>query len=193
MAISYILIILFFLCYLSFWYSSLKIFKTTTQLSQKQRWLFKILTIGLWNYSLIALFFLPQQSLWGQRTLQLQKEVAWGVVFLLITALVLFWYARRTIKNVKFDVIFSQKVPEVIVKEGPYAFIRHPFYSSYVCTYLGLIVLNYNYLVSFLAFILIIDYFYAARNEEAKFLNSSFSEEYKAYQSRTKMFFPFIF
>lgn len=193
MAKTYILIFLFFLCYLSFWYSSLKIFKVTNQLSQKQRWLFKVLTIVLWNYSLIALFFIPHQKVWGQVTNDLQEVNSLVVILLLMGALALFWSARKTIKNVKFDVIFSQKLPEVVVKEGPYAFVRHPFYSSYIVTYMGLIILNYNLIVSFLAIILILDYYLAAKSEEAKFLNSSFAEEYKLYQSQTKMFFPYIF
>ncbi|MBL7543265.1 MAG: isoprenylcysteine carboxylmethyltransferase family protein [Bdellovibrionaceae bacterium] len=192
LSIIHLLVVLLFLCYLSFWYSSLKIFKTTKELNRKHRIFFKLLTIGLWNYSLITLAFMSP-DLWGQTRINLQLKEIFLISFMLLISLSLFWYAKRTIENVKFDVIFSKKTPEVIVMEGPYRLIRHPFYTSYIVTYLGLILLNYNFLVSLVAGVLVVDYVFAALNEEKKFLTSSFSKEYKSYQSKTKMFFPFIF
>lgn len=190
--LSNILIVLFFLCYLSFWYSSLKIFKATKELNLKHRVFFKVLTVVLWNYSLIALYIMSLE-LWGQTKLNLSITEALIVIFLLLFSLGLFWYSKQTIENVKFDVIFSKNLPEVIVMEGPYRFIRHPFYTSYILTYFGLILLNYNLIVSMLAGLLIVDYMMAADNEEKKFLASSFSEEYKVYKSKTKRFFPFLY
>lgn len=191
LSMSYLLIVLLLLCYLSFWYSSLKVFKATHKLNIKNRIFFKLVTIGLWNYSIITLGFMSA-DLWGQLRTTLSKQELFFVLPMLVFSLTLFWYAKKTIERVKFDVIFSQKAPEVLVTKGPYRYIRHPFYTSYMTAYLGLIILNYNLVVSFLAGILIADYILAAKNEEKKFLNSSFSDEYKTYKAKTKMFFPFV-
>lgn len=192
LSMSYLLIVLLLLCYLSFWYSSLKIFKATHKLNIKNRIFFKLVTIGLWNYSIITLGFMSA-DLWGQLRSTLPKPELFFVLPMLVFSLTLFWYAKKAIERVNFDVIFSQKAPEVLVTKGPYRYIRHPFYTSYIVAYLGLIILNYNLVVSFLAGILIADYILAAKTEENKFLNSSFSDEYKTYKAKTKMFFPFVF
>lgn len=192
LSLVHLLMVLFLLCYLSFWYSSLKIFKVTQNLNRKQRVFFKLLTVCLWNYSLITLGFLSQ-DIWGETKKAFLGPELLIVFPMLLAALGLFWYAREIIRSVHFDVIFSQKTPQALVKEGPYRYIRHPFYASYVTVYLGLIILNYNWIVSLLSLVLILDYFFAAKSEEKKFLNSPFAEEYNAYKAKTKMFFPFLF
>lgn len=187
-----LLAFLFLICYLSFWYSSLKIFKKTEKLNLNHRIVFKILTLVLWNYSLISMVFFSSHFIEKFSTLYGIVTAAISVAFILIS-LVLFWLSARTIRSSEFDVIFSEKPADHLVTKGPYKYIRHPFYASYILTYSALIILNYDYLVSLIALLLIVYYHWAAIKEEKKFLEGSLSETYKMYKEKTKMFFPYIY
>jgi protein-S-isoprenylcysteine O-methyltransferase Ste14 len=182
---------LLLLAYLSFWYSSLCIFKKTEKLSMNHRLVFKIMTLALWNYSLFSLVFLSTPIYDGESS-NTRKIIFFLAVLLTTSSIFLFWLAAKAIKKFNFDVIFSENVPESIVKTGPYRYIRHPFYSSYILTYLSIMVMNFDLLVSSLAVFLIIYYYWAASQEEKIFLRSHFNTEYSDHIKKTKMFFPRI-
>ena len=182
---------LLLLAYLSFWYSSLCIFKKTEKLSMNHRLVFKIMTLALWNYSLYSLIFSPTSIYDGESSVY-NKIVFFCSILLTTSSIFLFWLAARAIKKFNFDVIFSENIPESIVKTGPYRYIRHPFYSSYILTYLSIILMNFDLLASSLAALLIIYYYWAAHQEEKIFLRSHFNTEYSDHIKKTKMFFPRI-
>lgn len=182
---------LLLLAYLSFWYSSLCIFKKTEKLSMNHRLVFKIMTLALWNYSLYSLIFLSTPIYDGESSNAI-KITFFLAVLLTVSSIFLFWLAAKAIKIFNFDVIFSENVPESIVKTGPYRYIRHPFYSSYILTYLSIMVMNFDLLASSLAAFLIIYYYWAASQEEKIFLHSHFNKEYSDHIRKTKMFFPKI-
>lgn len=182
---------LLLLAYLSFWYSSLRIFKKTEKLSMNHRLVFKIMTLALWNYSLYSLIFLPT-SIYDTASSFSNRIVFFCSVLLTTSSIFLFWLAAKAIKKFNFDVIFSENIPESIVKTGPYRYIRHPFYSSYILTYLSIILMNFDLLASSLAALLIIYYYWAASQEEKIFLLSHFNTEYSDHIKKTKMFFPRI-
>jgi protein-S-isoprenylcysteine O-methyltransferase Ste14 len=52
----------------------------------------------------------------------------------LAAALALFEWARRTIRGLYFSYIFSTDLPTFLCRSGPYAYIRNPFYASYLLT-----------------------------------------------------------
>lgn len=74
---------------------------------------------------------------------------------------------------------------------GPFRWIRHPFYSSYIFGWLGAAVIVYSVPIIIAAFMSYI-YWIAAKKEENLILSSHFSYEYKGYLSRTGMFIPKI-
>ena len=45
-------------------------------------------------------------------------------------ALILFWWAVPYARRSKFAVAFTPVQPTILVCDGPYQYIRHPFYSS---------------------------------------------------------------
>lgn len=106
-----------------------------------------------------------------------------------ILALAFFWWGIRTAKSLEFAL--SSRVGNIITS-GPFAIVRHPFYSSYILIWLSSSLLlnsiflwiTLTYLVSF--------YFVSARSEEKMILSSANSEEYKAYSLKVGMFTPRI-
>lgn len=168
-------------CYFSFWYGSLNFFNHKTQTTKVHRVVLRLLTLFVWNFSYLAV--LRGDSATGGRLIL-------SLVFNTY-ALVLFWLTLFHVKNIHFAVIFDEMGPKNFHKSGPYKLIRHPFYSSYVFVYLGLVISQNSILLCATALFLVGYYFYAAKTEEKNFLSSIFASEYANYQSKTSMFGPF--
>src|SRR5688572_20271029 len=52
-------------------------------------------------------------------------------------SLILFEWARWSVRGKYFSYIFSKDTPHFICTSGPYAYIRNPFYASYMLSYIG--------------------------------------------------------
>jgi protein-S-isoprenylcysteine O-methyltransferase Ste14 len=112
-----------------------------------------------------------------------------GVVGLL-ASLVLFEWARRTVSGRLFSYIFSSDTPQFICMEGPFAYIRNPFYASYLLAMLSTAVM-WPTLWRFGLVLAMLGYFTgAAMYEEHKFARSAVAAEYADYKLRTGRFVP---
>jgi len=110
--------------------------------------------------------------------------------FLYLSSLGLFWWAIRTSAKHPLSAVASPDLPAHLVEEGPYRFIRHPLYFSYLLTWFaGLIATGRWWLIPSVVVMAII-YFNAASLEERKFARSPLAGAYRAYQSRTGLFVP---
>ena len=109
---------------------------------------------------------------------------------LYVSALALFWWAIRTNAALPLTAAFSNDTPHHLVQQGPYRFIRHPFYCSYLLTWAaGVIATGRLWLLPSVAVMLAI-YWRAASVEEAKFACSPLAGAYRQYRSCTGMFGP---
>ncbi len=107
-----------------------------------------------------------------------------------LSALGLFWWAIRTSARRTFSSAFSADLPVHLVERGPYRFIRHPLYSSYLLTWTaGVVASGRLWLLPSVAVMLAV-YLQAAKMEEDKFSRSPLASAYQRYRSRTGMFFP---
>jgi protein-S-isoprenylcysteine O-methyltransferase Ste14 len=105
-------------------------------------------------------------------------------------SLSLFWWAIRANSAARLSAAFSPDVPIHLVKDGPYRFIRHPFYCSYVLAWsAGTIATAKWWLIPTLAVMAGI-YWRAASSEEEKFSRSSLAGEYERYRARTALLVP---
>ena len=111
-------------------------------------------------------------------------------VALYLMALGLFWWAIATNRARQLSAVFSADLPAHLTQDGPYRFIRHPFYTSYVLTWLaGVPATGQLWLLITVAFMFGL-YLKAARMEEEKFRRSKLSEAYENYKLRTGRFLP---
>lgn len=179
--VEYVYLLTLVLCFCSFWYGSLKFFKQNVQIRRRHRILLRLGTIATWNLSYFFILFGPQPKT--------QLIIALGSVLNLV-ALVLFWVTMLYVKNRVFSVIFSQKSPDFLHLEGPYRYVRHPFYTAYLFVYVSVILSLWVWPLQLLCLILITYYVFAARQEEACFLKGPLAEQYLAYQALTGMFLP---
>ena len=115
---------------------------------------------------------------------------AQAAALLYLCALGLFWWAVRTGSRGALSAAFSPDTPQHLFDRGPYRFIRHPFYCSYLLTWTaGIVATAWLWLLPSLAVMLVI-YVWAAVVEEAKFARSPLASAYERYRSHTGLFFP---
>jgi protein-S-isoprenylcysteine O-methyltransferase Ste14 len=82
--------------------------------------------------------------------------------------------------------------PQHLNRHGPYAYVRHPFYSSYILNFLAAAI-GSDSPVGYLCLLVIAGvYMQAAKSEEAKFDNSNFATAYKEYKATTSMIVPWL-
>lgn len=80
--------------------------------------------------------------------------------------------------------------PASIVTWGPYKYVRHPFYASFLITQTAA-VLAFPHVLSGAAFLYsIVVLSVTARREEARLVKSSFGAEYRGYMTRTGRLVP---
>ena len=101
----------------------------------------------------------------------------------------LFWWAVRTTKHKPPQLAHSQSDPDSLHEDGPYGFVRHPFYLAYCLFWLGTAVAAGG-LQWLIAALLVFWYFVIAKSEEARFFNTSLAASYAQYRRRTGMIMP---
>lgn len=97
--------------------------------------------------------------------------------------------ARRTRLQRAF---IDQPLPDRLIIEGPYRWVRHPFYLGYIFGALAAPVAIDSVALSVIAAIMISISVTAGIHEERVWLKSSHADAYRAYRARTGMFIPFI-
>jgi protein-S-isoprenylcysteine O-methyltransferase Ste14 len=85
---------------------------------------------------------------------------------------------------------FDTDAPNFLLQDGPYRYVRHPFYLAYVLFWLGTAVAVQGMLGWIAPAVMMALYIEAASREERKFANSSLADAYKAYRARAGMFWP---
>ena len=101
----------------------------------------------------------------------------------------LFWWAVRTTMDRPPQLAHSQSDPDALYENGPYAFVRHPFYLAYCLFWLGSAVAAGG--LQWLAAALLIGWYFAiAKSEEARFFNTLMAASYIRYRRRTGMIVP---
>jgi protein-S-isoprenylcysteine O-methyltransferase Ste14 len=108
---------------------------------------------------------------------------------LLMLSLLLFWWSIFTAKSLDFA--FSSNVGKLILA-GPYSIIRHPFYASYILTWLSTTLLFNSIFLWFTLVYLVTFYLSSARSEEKVILKTERSSEYLNYIQNVGMFLPRI-
>ena len=109
---------------------------------------------------------------------------------LMLLALTIFWWAVRATSGLNFTLAYSVDSPITLVQKGPYRFVRHPFYLSYLCFWSAGVVATDTLLFGIVFLLMLGLYLRAALMEEAKFLDSPLRNLYREFQSQTGMFLP---
>ena len=137
--------------------------------------LFPIVPVLLFQQALFA-----PLKLWG---------VAAGCVGLL-ASLALFEWAVHATGTQFFSWAMSRDTPQFLFDRGPYAYIRNPFYTSYLASYVSAAIALQT-VISYVVVVVMGAMFYAVvRFEEKKFARSPVKDRYADYLRRTGRFLP---
>ena len=111
---------------------------------------------------------------------------------LALCSVLLYEVARRTVIDQDFYIGLGGEVPAAVCEKGPYRFVRHPFYLSYMVAFLGVAVAFPSAIVSGVCLINMGLFVYMAIDDERVLLSSKLGVDYRIYQARVGMFVPRI-
>ena len=112
-----------------------------------------------------------------------------GVVGLLL-ALALYQWAALSIRGRTFSYAGNDDLPQFVHSSGPYAYIRNPFYLSYLLAEIFTIVMWPTVWGVGVVIVAAIYFQWLARFEEGKFSRSAVAAEYAEYKARTGRLVP---
>jgi protein-S-isoprenylcysteine O-methyltransferase Ste14 len=116
------------------------------------------------------------------------NAIAAGV--LMLVAVALYEWARSTIRGRRFHIIYSDRVPEALCTDGPYRYVRHPLYASYITAFVAVFVLRPTLLAAVVLVLNLVFFTYGAVRDERALESGPFAADYAAYKARVGRFFP---
>jgi len=105
-------------------------------------------------------------------------------------ALLLYEWARRTIIDRRFHIAWSSDVPEAVCEAGPYVYVRHPLYTSYILAFAAMLATVASPWTLAIFAINLGLFVHAARDDERSIAASALAAKYAPYRQRVGMFFP---
>jgi protein-S-isoprenylcysteine O-methyltransferase Ste14 len=117
----------------------------------------------------------------------------WAVVLGLLVEGASLWVFRAAVaasRQARLLFAFDPGLPHGLLDSGPYRYVRHPFYASYLMFWTGWAVAIWSWWT--LPFLLGFAVFYirAAADEERKFAGTELSADYQRYRRRAGLFWP---
>ncbi len=109
---------------------------------------------------------------------------------LYVSSLALFWWAIYTNLHKPLSAAFSPDLPAHLVAQGPYRFIRHPLYCSYLLSWAAGWMATGRLWLAPTVVVMFIIYVIAAAQEEKKFAASPMAVAYEQYRAATGLFLP---
>jgi protein-S-isoprenylcysteine O-methyltransferase Ste14 len=114
--------------------------------------------------------------------------VAGGI--LMACALALYEWARHTIAGRRFAIAWSIGVPEAVCETGPYRYVRHPSYASYILAFAAQsAALPSPWTAAIFVFNAAV-FAHASRADERTIAGSDLATEYARYKQRVGRFLP---
>ena len=118
--------------------------------------------------------------------------IRWLGVAGLLAALALYEWAAGSIRGRRFSFAGNHDLPQFVHRAGPYAYVRNPFYLSYLAAEVSTVVTRPG-VPGALVVALAIAYFqWLTRFEERKFAESPVAAEYAEYAATTGRLLPHL-
>jgi protein-S-isoprenylcysteine O-methyltransferase Ste14 len=171
-------------------YQRLRSQDTRETLDRRQEGLFILTTLRplgiVMMLGVIAYLIAPTSMAWSAT--RLPQWLRWTGVSLCAMAAGLFiWTLRCLGKNLTDTVVTRRE--HTLVKEGPYRWVRHPFYDSVAIFVLGVSMLAANWFLFLTGGLVVTLLVIRTRTEEEKLL-ARFGEGCRSYMESTGRFIP---
>ena len=164
-------------CFASFSWGAVRHFHSAGSVPRGMRFIEAVSVVTMAVFAWLV-FVRPLSTLWP------------AVPVLCLLSWVLFIWAVRTTRNARFALAFSGTHPPAVLMSGPYRYVRHPFYTSYLVFWFSTCIATTSSLPWIGLLLLLICYVIAAREEEHIMSRGRLGTEYADYAARTGMFLP---
>ncbi len=164
--------------------------KTDERISRRDEGWFVLITLRLAGLALwvgsVTYLVSPASMAWA--AMPLPPAVRWaGLVFGALGVAMMYWTLTNLGKNLTDTVTVRSNA--TLVTQGPYRYVRHPFYVTAGLMILGVTLLSANAFIGLTGLAVLVLLAVRTPNEERKLLER-FGEPYRAYRARTGAFFP---
>lgn len=112
---------------------------------------------------------------------------------LMSAALMLFCATIMATRASRLPIAFATELPGFIYRTGPYRYVRHPFYVSYMLFWTGTALAVSSLAIWAVPLVMCALYMSIALSEERRLSTSRLAEAYRTYRTTTGMFIPSIF
>lgn len=113
-----------------------------------------------------------------------------AAIGMLAGSLILFWSAVRACGGERLTAIFEKDRPGMLLRHGPYRYIRHPFYTAYTIFWIAGALAGASIVSALAAVVMWTLYVDAIRREERKFADSPLAALYDDYRRGTGRMLP---
>ncbi|WP_109577454.1 protein-S-isoprenylcysteine O-methyltransferase [Aminobacter sp. AP02] len=120
---------------------------------------------------------------------------AWAVAVGIVLYAAALWVFHRSHKELgrNWSITLEIRQQHELVSGGPYAFIRHPMYTSFLLMGLGQAFLLSNWLVGLVGLAGFAALFFLRVDKEERMMEEIFGPQYRAYMERTKRIIPYLY
>jgi len=102
----------------------------------------------------------------------------------------LFWWAISTSRKARLRFAFAPDKPHSLLTEGPYRYVRHPFYTCYIIFWIGWGIATWSIWAVVPVAGIVAIYVIAALDEEKKFSGTMLAGAYESYRTQAGLFWP---
>jgi len=147
----------------------------------------RFLLLGASLVSILLYSLDPSLMKWS--ALSLPTWLRWLGFFLgLIALLVFFWVLQSLGQNFSTSLTISKK--QTLVTRGPYRWVRHPMYTSFVLLWVGFLLLSLNWFIGLTGILAFAWAIVVRTPKEEQMMIDRFGEEYITYMKRTGRYLP---
>jgi protein-S-isoprenylcysteine O-methyltransferase Ste14 len=108
----------------------------------------------------------------------------------LLLSLVLFQWAAASIRGRVFSFAGNHDLPRFVHRAGPYAYVRNPFYLSYLLAEIATVLIWPSVWGVVILVVMVVYIQWLTRFEEEKFARSPVAAEFAAYKAATGRLLP---
>ena len=180
-ALQLIAIALSIACFLSFFWAIQKLFRKDGATLPIQMKLLSALGSFFFIAQVISLSLLPAVPSFLLQIIGIS---------LFVIGLVLFWWAVPYARRAALKIAFLPNSPTELICDGPYRFVRHPFYASYLLFWVAGVFASQRWVL--VVSVIVMGYFYisAMRREESEFLAGGVGGRYSDYMQSVGALVP---
>ncbi len=147
----------------------------------------RFVLLGLSLTGLLVYGIDPQWMKWS--ALPLPFWLRWIGFFIGLAALLIFFWVLRSLGQ-NFSTTLTIQKDQTLVTDGPYHWVRHPMYTSFVWLWVGFFLISTNWFIGLTGILGFVWAIVVRTPKEEQMMIERFGDEYLTYMKRTGRYLP---